>query len=135
MPSVLDPSYAGFPGNHRGKTFDRALQLVEGAQAAGSVQTEPIYIGSGLVDCDLIIDVLEKTGTGTVAVIPEYSADEDFGTVVQDRTIVLPADEIGRGVYPIRNDKENGLPGAYMRLNFTVAADNTINMTAFLAKK
>lgn len=138
MSSVLDPSYAGLVGNHRGKTFDRELLLLDAMVNPGNVQSTTLYIGSGLIDCDLVIDVMEKTGTGIVTVVPEYSATEDFTAVVKDRAILLPAAGLGQGIFPIRNSKENELPGVYMRLNITIdVADTTTSavLFAFLAKK
>lgn len=135
MASVLDPSYAGLDGNHRGKTYDALLAFANDVSYSATAQTAVVFIGSGLVDCDLVIDVLEKTGTNAITVTPQYSATEDFSTIVADRVIALPAADIGRGIFPVRNAVENGLPGEWMRLLVTIPASNTVRMNAFLAKK
>lgn len=130
--SVFDNTYAGIPGNHAGKTFDKLLELVPN----GTVQTDAtasaaIEIGTGLIDADLVIEVTLSTGSNAVAI--QFSDTADFATTHAGPRQTIPADYTGKVVLPFRNSYANEGPKAFMRVVPTVGTALTIG--AFVAKK
>lgn len=131
-------NYHGMPGNHVGKTFDAFLEL----NAAGKELTtsQVVYLGTGLVDADIVLDVVEGTGT----VVVQLSADEAFTTPVV--LISINVENTGRMIVPFRNVAGNEEPYAYIRLVASTASkadegdeaassSSSLKAGAFIGKK
>lgn len=124
-------SYLGGPGNHTGKTFDKALELfATGATLTDATASSVVHLGPGLVDADLVLNVLSVTGADN-AVTVQLSDSAAFGTPVNGVSIKLPADTAGTIILPMRN-MVAGSPMAYVRL---MPAGTGLKMGAFIAKK
>lgn len=120
-------SYRGMVGNHASKTFDILLELApSGTSLSG--ETEPVFLGSGLVDADLVIDVAKASSGDALAL--EFCDAQDFASdTVAGPTVPLP-ETGGRVIAPFRNDPQ-GTPLSYVRLKVT----GTPTAGAFIGKK
>ena len=129
-------NYLGMPGNHLGKTFDKLLELAAtGSTLTNKTATSAVYIGDGLVDADLVIDVNTSTGTENSLAV-QLCAKSDFSSDVKSiLTISIPENKVGRIIAPFRNDPD-GTPLPYIRLMPAVTADSgALKLGAFMAKK
>lgn len=129
-------TYLGIPGNHSGKTFDKLLELVpSGTSMTDATGSSPVYIGEGLVDADLVIDLNTVTiaSSGTSSITVQFCDVEGFpANVVAGPVINLTSGQTGRMIVPFRNDPV-GTPLPYVRLMPVVST--ALVAGAFIAKK
>lgn len=122
-------SYLGMPGNHSGKIFDKELELAASDSSVATTGSDPILIGDGLVDADLVIDV-NTPAAAAVTVTLQFSADKAFTTPVAGSSVAIAKDQSGRIIAPFRNDPA-GVPLPYVRIMPSAAA----TLGAFIAKR
>lgn len=120
-------SFFGVTGNHTGRTFDKLLEFTPQDTALTAAAISPvIYIGTGLIDADLVVDV----SAGTVTVAMQFSENEAFTTPVAGANIALA---VGRSIVPFRNLKAPATgPYGYMRLSYDTTG---ATLGAFIGKK
>lgn len=113
---------------NKGKTFDKLLELATADKAlTANTGTPAVFIGGGLIDADLVLDI--TTGAaGDIAL--QFAEDEAFTTPVAGPSVTLTDDSTGRIVVPFRNDPVDK-PLPYVRLMPGAAA----KLEAFIAKK
>lgn len=133
--SAFDNTYKGIAGGHSSKIFDRYLQFLSAEANAATVISDVLDIGTGLIDCDMVVMATASSGPAAKKITVEVATDAAFTTPVIWDTIDVPADFVGKWILPFRNTKDESLPYAYVRLQVMAAAANSINVTAFLTKK
>lgn len=116
---------------HTGKTFDKALELVaSGSAMTTGTGTTGVFLGSGLVVADLVVDLETVTGADN-GVTLQFSSKADFTSPVSGASVTLTAGQTGRVVLPFRNDPA-GTPLAYVRIMPKVGT--ALKLGAFIAK-
>lgn len=122
-------SYLGIPGNHTGKTFDKLLELSPGGtQLNGDTNSDVVFLGTGLVDADLVFSVTAKSGTTTATV--QFSTTESFASPIKGVSVDLA---VGDNIVPFRNAPGNATPYPYVRISYEVETSTTLS--AFIGKK
>lgn len=128
-------TYLGIAGNHTGKTFDKFLELAPSDTAmTDATATSAIYIGAGLIDADLVVDLntVAIASNGASSLKLQFASDEGFTSAVDGVVINLTNGQSGRIIVPFRNDPA-GTPLPYVRL--MPAVSTTLKAGAFVAKK
>ena len=132
----MSDTYLGFPGNHTGKTFDKALEFfASGSTLTNATASAAIHIGAGLVDADLVVDLETVTiaASASSGLTLQFCDDPNFGSnVVSGATVSFTGGQTGRVVFPFRNDPA-GKPLSYVRLMPQVST--ALKLGAFAAKK
>lgn len=122
-------SYLGMPGNHSGKIFDKELELAASDSSVATTGSDPVLIGSGLVDADLVIDITTPAAAATTVTL-QFATDAAFTAAVAGPSVSIAKDQSGRIIMPFRNDPA-GTPLAYARIVPSAAA----TLGAFIAKR
>lgn len=128
-------TYLGIAGNHSGKTFDKFLELApSGTAMTDGTATSAIYIGAGLIDADLVVDLGTVTvaSDGSSSLKLQFSSDKGFNSAVDGAIVNLTNGQSGRIIVPFRNDPA-GTPLPYVRL--MPAVSTALSAGAFIAKK
>lgn len=126
-------SWLGIPGNHTGAQFDALLALYPTQTAAVTdTASDVVFIGTGLVDANLIVDISAATGGSSLKL--QFATDEAFTTPVTLATFDIPATAAGkRGKFAFRNAFGAEQPYGYVRLMPTVGT--SLTLMAWIDKK
>lgn len=137
-------------------TYDNALLLRAPVAAIIGTETGSLIldIGTGLVDADLILDIVTakvSANDESYTFVLEGSPDATFGTAANIMPMSVTAvcaagstigvlnaqgtsDTVGRFLVPVRNER-NGTTYRYLRLKTVITGTNpSTTFTAFLAK-
>ncbi len=116
---------------HAGKTFDKNLEIVaSGTALTTGTGTSGIYIGTGLVEATIAVDLETVTGTDN-GITLQFSEKADFSAPVSGASATFTAGQTGRVIVPFRNDPA-GKPLAYVRIMPKVGT--ALKLGAFIAK-